>query len=63
MALWTFICNMLVYVIYAKIKADISGNTANADGIRPGHSLIRYDVPAFLQVLGKSFPIKDHQTV
>ena len=29
------------------IRLDISGNTANADGIRPGHFLIGYAVPAF----------------
>ena len=29
------------------IRLDISGNTANADGIRLGHLLIRYGVPAF----------------
>jgi hypothetical protein len=29
------------------IRLDISGNTANADGIRPGRFLIGYAVPAF----------------
>ena len=31
----------------SRIRLDISGNTANADGIRPGHFLIGYAVPAF----------------
>ena len=42
------------------IRPDFSGNTANADGIRPGQPLDKVWCPGFffLQVLGKPFPIR-----
>ena len=45
------------------IRLGFSGNTANADGIRPGHFLNKMWCPGFffLQVLGKPVSIKgDH---